>query len=220
MKNIARVIGALFLISTCTYMIGSGMIDPVLNRTDFLSNLYVEQIKVVIGAFLQLINAVAVVGIAIYLYPILKRHNEGFSLAYLASRMIESILLIVSASAPLILIVLSEQLNSVNYTESSYYFTIGDVLIETYSLYFQLAMIVLSLGSLLLCIVLYRTKLIPRLLSVIGVIGYVALLLSSCLAILGIDIGSVLFIPGAIFEIAFPVWLIIKGFNFNVTTRD
>jgi hypothetical protein len=70
---------------------------------------------------------------------------------------------------------------------------------------FEMAMIVLSTGSLLFCYVLYLSKLVPRFLSVIGFIGYASLLASSCLAIAGQDIGPVLYIPGAIFEIIFPI---------------
>jgi len=76
-----------------------------------------------------------------------------------------------------------------------------------------MAMIVLSTGSLLFCYVLLSIEIGSRFLSVIGFIGYAALLASSCLAIAGQYIGTVLYIPGAIFEIIFPIWLIFKGFN-------
>jgi ABC-type phosphate/phosphonate transport system permease subunit len=74
-------------------------------------------------------------------------------------------------------------------------------------------MIVLGFGSFLLCYVLYRARLVPRFLSVIGFVGYAGLLTSSCLAIAGHDAGAALYIPGAIFEIVLPLWLLIKGFN-------
>ncbi|CAM3848797.1 MULTISPECIES: DUF4386 domain-containing protein [Paenibacillus] len=96
-----------------------------------------------------------------------------------------------------------------------YFETIGNVLLEAHSMLFQIAMIVLSLGSLLLCDVLYRSRLVPRFLSVIGFIGYAALLASSCLAIIGQDIGPVLYVPGAIFEVMFPIWIMVKGFRLH-----
>jgi hypothetical protein len=96
---------------------------------------------------------------------------------------------------------------------NSYFQTIGNLAVEAHFMFFEMAMIVLSLGSLLFCYSLYRLKLVPRFLTVIGFIGYVALLVSSCLSIAGHDIGPVLYIPGAIFEIIFPIWLMVKGFN-------
>ncbi|GIO94454.1 MULTISPECIES: DUF4386 domain-containing protein [Paenibacillus] len=215
MKRMAKVAGALFLVSTCAYMIGSGILDPVLHRPDFLTHLYSDRINVVMGSLLELINAVAVMGIAMLLYPILKKHNEPFALGYFGSRIVESVLLIISTVAPLILIALSHHSISAGTAMHPYFETIGNVLLEAHSMLFQIAMIVLSLGSLLLCDVLYRSRLVPRFLSVIGFIGYAALLASSCLAIIGQDIGPVLYVPGAIFEVMFPIWIMIKGFRLH-----
>ncbi|NIK79233.1 hypothetical protein FHS15_004391 [Paenibacillus castaneae] len=213
MNKIARVAGALFLVSTGTYMIGNGLLIPVLNRLDFLSYLYMDRTTVASGSFLELINAMAVVGIAMLLYPILKKHNEMFALGYFGSRILESALLILSAIGPLVLIELSKKYISVGSAKAPYFETIGNLLLEAHSVLFQMAMIVLSLGSLLLCNVLYRSRLVPRFLSAIGFIGYAALLASGCLSILGQEIGSILYVPGAIFEIVFPIWIIVKGFN-------
>ncbi|MCC3374151.1 DUF4386 domain-containing protein [Cohnella sp. REN36] len=213
MNKIARVAGALFLVSTGAYMIGNGLQDSVLHRPDFLANLYPDRTNVISGSLLELINAMAVVGIAMLLYPILKKHNEAFALGYYGSRLMESALLILSAISPLVLIALSKSYISVSAPKGSYFETIGHLVLEAHSVLFQMAMIVLSLGSLLLCSVLYRSRLIPRLLSVIGFIGYAALLASGCLTILGQEIGPVLYAPGAIFEIVFPVWIMVKGFN-------
>lgn len=212
MNKHARIVGVLFLLSTCTYLIGSGMIDPVLERSDFLTNMHLDETKVFLGVFLELINAITVVGIAMFLYPILKQHNEAFTMGYLGSRIIESVLLIISATVPLVLIVLKNYMSTTNAEVGSLVVT-GNLLVEAYYLFFQMAMLVLSLGSLLLCVILYRFKLVPAFLSIIGMIGYVALLLSSCLEIVNQPIGPVLYIPGAIFELVFPIWLIVKGFR-------
>ncbi|MGZ9583049.1 DUF4386 domain-containing protein [Paenibacillus marinisediminis] len=213
MNKIARVAGVLFLVSTGAYLIGNGLLDPVLNRPDFLSNLYLDRTNVVWGLFLELINAMAVVGIAILLYPILKKHNEAFALGYFGSRVMESVLLIISVIGPLVLITLSKNYISAGTAKGSYFEVIGNLLLEAHFVLFQMAMIVLSLGSLLLCHILYRTSLVPRFLAVIGFIGYAALLASGCLVLLGREIGPILYAPGAVFEIVFPVWIIVKGFN-------
>ncbi|MFF3921827.1 DUF4386 domain-containing protein [Paenibacillus lactis] len=215
MKRMAKVAGALFLVSTGAYMIGSGILDPLLHRPNFLTHLYSNRIHAVMGSLLELINAIAVVGIAMLLYPILKKHNESFALGYFGSRIVESVLLIISTVAPLILIGLSHHSISAGSAMHPYFEAISNVLLEAHSMLFQMAMIVLSLGSLLLCNVLYRSRLVPRFLPVIGFIGYAALLASSCLAIVGQDIGPVLYVPGALFEIMFPVWIMVKGFRLH-----
>lgn len=215
MNKFARMAGVLFLVSTAAYLIGNGLMDPVLNHPGFLARMYPDRTNVISGSLLELINAIAVVGIAVLLFPILKKHNEAFALGYFGFRIMESALLIISAIGPLVLIVLSKSYLSVDTAKGSYFETIGNLVIVTHDVLFQTAMIMLGSGSLLLCYVLYRTRLVPRFLSVIGLIGYSALLASSCLTILGLEIGSVLYIPGAIFEIMFPVWAIVKGFNLH-----
>ncbi|WP_151733441.1 DUF4386 domain-containing protein ['Paenibacillus yunnanensis' Narsing Rao et al. 2020] len=211
MKNVSRGVGLLFLLSTGVYLLGSGLLEPVLDRPELLAGLYPERTTVWAGFFLELINAIAVVAIGMLLYPILKKYNEAFALGYFGSRLIESVLLLLSAAAPLLLLALSKDFIAGGNAREPYDVTAASMLLEGYSVFFQIAMIMLGLGSLLLCTVLYRSRLIPRFLSILGYAGYAALLVSGCLTLLGQESGSILYIPGAIFEIAFPVWLIVKG---------
>ncbi|WP_410770191.1 DUF4386 domain-containing protein [Fontibacillus sp. BL9] len=213
MKKTERVVGALFLLSTCSFLIGSGMLDPILHRTDLLVHMESDRINVMAGLFLELINAVAVVGIAMLLQPTIKKYHEAFAFGYFASRVMESALLMISLIGPLILLALSKQSISAGTSGDSYLQTLGSLAVEAHYLLFDIAMLVLSLGSLLFCYILYRSGLVPRWLSIIGLIGYTGLLASSSLSVAGLDIGEVLYIPGAIFEIVLPVWLIVRGFN-------
>ncbi|UQZ36737.1 DUF4386 domain-containing protein [Paenibacillus sp. PK3_47] len=208
MNRMARAAGIMFLISTAAYMIGSGMLNPVMQQPDFLEKLYPGRTTVLAGLFLELINAISVVGIGVLLYPALRKYNEVFALGYFGARIIESAILIISLAGPLLLIGLSEDYTG---AEASYLYAVAGAAADAHFMLFEIAMIVLGLGSLLLCYVLYRSRLVPRLLSVIGFIGYAGLLTSSCLSVAGYDTGAVLYIPGAIFEILFPLWLIVKG---------
>ena len=152
--------------------------------TDF-SLLNAEQVK--IGILLELINSAAVVGIAALIFPILRKYSEGLTIIYVSSRIIESALLLIAAIGPLLLITLNQieaqQLNSII------------TLFASYS--FQMAMISLSAGSIFFCYVLYKNRLIPRTLSVLGFIGYLLLLASSLLSIIGFENTTLLYIPGA-----------------------
>jgi uncharacterized membrane protein len=75
-----------------------------------------------------------------------------------------------------------------------------------------------AFGGLALGYMLLRTRLIPRALSVLGLVGYMALLLVAVLDMLGIadtvaGAGMVGLVPGGIFEFVLPIWLFIRGFN-------
>lgn len=213
MNRLARAAGILFLVSTGAYMIGSGILNPILQRPGFLEGIYSDRTNVTAGMLLELINAFAVAGIGMLLYPFLKQHNEAFALGYFGSRIIESAILIISLVSPVILVVLSKDYSAAGASSHSYFHTLADIVVEGHFMLFELAMVVLGLGSLLLCYILYQSKLVPRWLSVTGFIGYAGLLTSSCLALAGYDTGAVLYIPGAVFEILLPVWLIAKGLS-------
>ncbi|WP_308530915.1 DUF4386 domain-containing protein [uncultured Paenibacillus sp.] len=208
-----RVAGVLFLLSTGAFLVGSGILDPILHQTDLLAGLGSNRTSVFTGLFLEFINAIAVVGIAMLLQPTLKKYHESFAFGYFASRVMESALLMISLIGPLLLLGLSQQSVPAGASGDSYLQTLGSLAVETHDLLFDFAMLVLSLGSLLFCSTLYQSRLVPRWLSVIGLIGYTGLLASSALSLAGLDVGEILYIPGAIFEIVLPVWLILKGFH-------
>lgn len=71
--------------------------------------------------------------------------------------------------------------------------------------------------DLLFCYLLYRSKLIPRFLSILGLIGYASLSASAIMELMGHN-GMFLYAPGALFEIVLPLWLIVKGFNLSERT--
>lgn len=201
------IIGVLFLLATASYMLGSGLVEAALKVTDF-NDINAKQIKT--GVLLELINSAAVVGIAALLFPILRKYSEGLTMIYVSSRIIESALLLIAAIAPLLFITLNQveaqQLNAMV------------TLFADYS--FQMAMVSLSAGSVFFCYILYKNRLIPRSLSTLGFIGYLLLLASSLLSIIGFEDTTLFYIPGALFEIIFPLWLLIKGFGSQTTQKD
>lgn len=219
-KNIARIVGALFIITMIFGATNAYLIDPILFGP--LKNLYENKYLLILGAHLMLFMSIGVVCIAVFLYPVVKKFNEAIALTYLSFRIIECVLLIVGVVVSFLLIKLShESINSVS-TGTLFLETLSTLLIKARYYSYQVAMIILGFGSLFLFYIFYRTKIIPTLLSIIGLIGYVMLILSAILDIFGIidtvnGKGIMMYIPGGIFElILLPAWLIIKGFNQSV----
>lgn len=213
MRRAERVAGVLFFLSTGAFLAGSGILDPILHGTDLLAGVGSHRTSVLVGLFLELINAIAVVGIAMLLQPTLKKYHEAFAFGYFASRVMESTFLMISFIGPLLLLAFSQPSDSAGVSGDAYLQTLGSIAVQTHDFLFDIAMLVLSLGSLLLCTTLYQSRLVPRWLSVIGLVGYTGLLASSSLSLAGLEVGEVLYMPGAIFEIVLPVWLIVKGFD-------
>lgn len=197
------IVGALFLIATAAYMAGSGFLEPVLVSAERFADVQSYIVRAVVGVLFEFVDAVAVVGIGVLLFPILKKHNTLVARGYLGARIIEALLLILSLVAVLALVFGSEVFT----------FASPATLVAGHYRAFKLAMIVLGLGSLPFCYTLYRAKLISQSLSVLGFIGYAALLAWGGLQISGFSAGTILFLPGGLFEVIFPIWLIVKGFN-------
>jgi hypothetical protein len=190
-RKTAVAVGVLFFVATAAYMAGSGLIASALGTPGEES-----ATRLRVGVFLEFVNAVAVVGIGTLLFPILRRSHAGLALAYAGSRIIQAALLVVSAGGALFFASLDRE-----------------YALRWHDLTFQLAMVVLGVGSLALCALLYRYRLVPRPLSLLGLCGYVALIAYGALALVGRETGYALFVPGAAFEVLFPLWLIVKGFT-------
>lgn len=77
--------------------------------------------------------------------------------------------------------------------------------------FYQVGMISVSIGGLVLCRVLLRARLVPRLLALLGLVGYAAFFAGSVLEVLGYAVGNVLSAPGGLFEVALGVLLIARG---------
>ena len=108
-RKTARIVGALFLTAMVTSLLGGGLLESILNAPDYLNNISENSTLVLLGIFLELINGLAVVGIAVMLFPILKQHNERIALGYVGLRIVESVFCIFSAISPLSLITLNQE---------------------------------------------------------------------------------------------------------------
>jgi len=206
-RKTARIVGALFLTVMVTWFIGSELIESILNAPDYLINVYPNRFRVIIGVLFELIQVAAVVGIAVMMFPILKKYNERIALGYVVFRILECAMLIVAAISPLLLITLSQEYLKVGVPDASSFQALSTLFIALRE-YWTLLMLAIfySLAAIMFYYVLYQTKLIPRFISVWGLIGATLTLATPLL-------GTLLGIPMGLNELFLGVWLIVKGFN-------
>jgi|TARA_B110000211_G_scaffold203662_1_gene236595 hypothetical protein len=217
-KTAARMFGIFFIFTFLSYGIGSGLIDSVITTQDFLANVNVNQTQVVIGVVLMaLVHTFLNIGMPIIMLPILKPYNIHLAYGYLSAAVAATVTLVVGAICVLLLLPLSDvYVNASTVTIPN--IEIMGMLLKKGSFFgYHMGMALWSLGGLMFVSLLYTSKLVPRPMSVWGMIGYVVLLLGSISEMFGhndiIEIVSV--IPGGLFEITLSVWLIIKGFNIS-----
>ncbi len=186
-KRIAVIVGLLFLVSTLTFMIGSNQIRS------FLIDVSQNKSPLFLGVILEIICGVAVVGIGVLMFPILKLFKKRLALGYVIFRIIECTIIIVGG-----IYLLS--------------------LLEFMWKYEMIIFVFTALGGLMFSYLLYLSKLVPRYLSGLGIIGYLMLFLGVVLDMFSIfnindGEGMLLYLPGGLFELFLPIWLFIKGFN-------
>ncbi len=219
-RKTAIIAGALFLTAIVAWLVGYSLIESVTSAPEYLTNVSANENRVIIGALIELINSVAVVGIAVTLFPILKQHNERIALGYVGFRIIEATVLAVSLIFPLSLITLGREYVKAGASGATYFQNLGDLLLAGRYWSGQMVPIFVGLGGLMLCYLLYRSKLVPRFISVWGLIGYALLITVPLSEIFGYSEGVILGLPVGLFEIFLAIWLIVKGFNSSAIVAE
>ena len=212
-RRTAVLVGALFLIATATFFVSNALITPILGSQNYLAAVADHSQLMAAAALIALIDGVAVVGIAAALYPILKRQHPALAFGYGGMRIAELGAVTVFVLSPLLLVTLST--TAANGADSQ---TLGTLLVALRHWTLMLIYVFSGIAGLMLGYMLLRTRLVPQWLSVLGLIGYAALLAGAVLNALSlIDMaagtGVVWLVPGGLFELVLPIWLFVRGFN-------
>ena len=216
-RKTAIIVGLLFIIATITAILTIVYLGSTLETPLNFANVSANEFQVVMSVMFWLILAVSVMGIGVIMFPILKKHNEGLALGYFGLRLIEAICIIIASISLLSLLILSQEYVA-GTLDAAYYQPIGSLLLALQDWSFEIGtLIFLGLGGLFLYYSLYELKLVPRLLSVWGLIGAACVLLYGVLGLFGLTTDSMILnllaAPIAVQEMVFAVWLIVKGFN-------
>lgn len=191
----------------------------IVNEPDYLIKLTENKNRVIIGALFESIMAFACAGIAIWLYPVLKKHNEGLALGAVGFRIMEGVLFIVAAICLLSLLTLSQESVKAGASAASTFQTSGTLLLAVRFWASQvLAAIAFCLGALIYYYIFYQSKLIPRWLSGWGLIAITLHLAAVFLTMFALitpfsTIQVIMNLPIFFQETVMAVWLIVKGFN-------
>jgi hypothetical protein len=218
-RKIAIMVGALFLFSNVTFLLGASVfVEPILGAPDYLTLASANRTQVVLGALLELINGVAYVGIAVLVFPILKQRFESMALWYVGFRTIEFVMQTLSDLSPLSLVRLSEEFVRAGAPEASSFQALGTLLLADRYWAFQMVTFALVLGALVFYYMLYQSRLIPRFISVWGLVGAISVLATALLDTFGISPGALEFLGILMLsnELFLGVWLIAKGFSPSV----
>lgn len=212
-RRTAVVVGALFLAATATFIVSNGLITPLLGSHDVLAAIADRRQVMIVATLIGLIEGIATVGIALALYPILKGQHPALALGYAGMRIAELAVAAVGFGlGGLVLVTLSGTATSGANAE------MVATLIGLRHWTLMLVYIYTGVGGVMLSYMLLRTRLIPRGLSLLGLVGYPALLLAAVLDMMGVvdtvaGSGLIGLVPGGLFELLLPIWLFARGFS-------
>jgi len=171
---------------------------------------------VFVGGLLEVIVALAGIGTAITLYPVVKRQNEGFALGFVAARVLEAGLIFIGVISLLSIVALRQDLAG---TDPDALVAAGTSLVAVNAGTFLLGQsLIPGLNALLLGTLLYKARLVPRALPVLGLIGAPVHLAAVVATMFGVfaqfsTVPTLAAIPIALWEFSLGVWLVVKGFT-------
>ena len=203
----SRIIGTLFLAGFVVYGSGLSLVSSLVAAPDFLNTLAPLRTLLASGAFLMLLNTAVDIAKAVLFFPILERHSKPAALTYFAAMIVQVVFLSIGALAILLLVPLSLRAADPGAA------TLGTILVELNGTAYQVGQMALGVGATVLCVILFRTRLVPRWISVAGLIGYPCHVLGTIAELFGVHIGLYLTMPGFLFELALPFYLLTKGFR-------
>ena len=167
----------------------------------------------IFGGVLEIIVALAGIGTAVVLFPVLKKQNEVFALGLVASRILESATIFVGVAFLLSIVTLRKDGAGANALVTSH------TLVILYNRIFLLGQSFMpAVCDVLLGFMLYQSRLVPRRLSRIGIVGGPVLVAGYLAVLFGLiaqhgPVAGLSALPVAVFEFSLGVWLVVKGFD-------
>lgn len=217
-RKLAFVAGTFYLITFLASIPAVVLLGPVLDNPDYIVSSGADT-RVLWGGLLDVVTALACIGTAVALFPVVKRQNEALALGFVTSRMYEAALIMIGVVSILAVVTLRQDLAGAAGTDSTALVTAGRSLVAVRDWTFLLGPgVAPALNALLLGTLLYRARLVPRVIPLIGLIGAPLLLASTMATGFGLNDqlsgwSLIAALPVAAWELSVAVWMIVKGFR-------
>lgn len=219
-RRTATIVGILYIIGTVSGILSLSLTQSILSDPGYLSKIAANEVQVVIGILFWLVMCFVLSIVPVMLYPILKNDHPALAMGYVVFRgALETIVGIIMATSQLLLILISEQYAAAGTSDASGLQVLGAFILRSYNAINPLLIMTFSLGALMLYFMFYRSRLVPRWLSVWGFVAIIMHFATAFLTLFHVvrpdDMSTLFTINFPIFlqEMVMAIWLIAKGFN-------
>ena len=221
-RKIAMITGILFIIGTAAGALSDAASQPLLQGADWLQAIAAHENQWMLGTLLILVMGLPLAMVPAVLFPILKKENEVLAIGAILFRgVLEAICYLLITLSMLLLLSTGQAASAATPAGMDAYRQTGALLLAAVDWLGLLTAIVFSIGSVMLNLLLYRTRIIPRWLSGWGLIGSVLYFAAPMVSMFSAGHPAMsfdspvgfLFGPLALEEMVFAVWVIVKGFN-------
>jgi hypothetical protein len=223
-RKAAMVAGGSYLLTFITSIPTLGLYGPV-KKLGFITGTG-SDVGVHVGAFMEVILALAGVATALALYPIVKRQNHSIALGFVTSRLLEASMIIVGVVSLLTIVTLKHDSVGATGADAAALATTGKALVAFHNWTFVLGQSLMpGVNALLLGTLLYRSRLVPRIIPLAGLIGAPLLLASVAATIFGLwgqtsALGIIAGFLVALWELSLGFWLVFKGFTSSAVNSN
>lgn len=209
-----RLFGIFFIITFLAYGIGSTLMNDIVTTTNFLSLIQEKSATMITsGLLMAVIHTAMNIALPILMLPILRQYSPNLAYGYLGLGIAATVILAVGVIFMWLLLPLSAAFVKSGAVMTDFFEITADLLKNAGIMAYQMGMALWGLGGLLFVSILYRYKLLPRFISIWGLIGYIIFIAGTLFELYGYEYGLMMSAPGGLFEIFLSLWLIFKGFS-------
>ena len=224
-RKTALIAGVCYLVTHVTSVAALVLYAPVLNHPGYIAGAGADA-RVLVGGWLEVILALAIVGTAVALFPVVRRHNEGLAVGYVGLRTLEAAVIAVGIVSLLAVVTLRQHEAGAAGTDAAPFVAVGKGLVAVHDWTFLLGPnFVCAIDTLVLAYLMWRSRLIPRFIAGLGLIGGPLLFASATAVLFGaykqVSLpGAVAALPVFAWELTLALFLIVKGPRTTPPDRD
>jgi len=216
--NKGKIVGILLLTSIILGVVIYQILQGPLFADDFLTSTSDNKNHIITSTFLGLLNGVITIIIAVVILPVFKQYNFGLSFLYLSFTIVYFAMIAIDNISTLSILELSISYSKHQEVNSESFGIISELLYQKHWWTHYMSLLTSSFYMFTFYLLFYQSKLIPRILSVGGLIAVSMMFIEILSSIFGQSIGMILMLPLGIVQLSLVVWLLIKGIKQNNKT--